>query len=142
MLSLSAVLGETVDDGYFSLAKESARTDLDLPKPEDRAWAHGSLAELWLLTLASRRLSKGKRNHLRQQAVDEAQAIVDLLGNRTAFPVHSTRRQFKRYLDWWGSESFIALLGEAGIARQQLWQANGVVATAEQVVATLTGRWD
>jgi hypothetical protein len=50
-LCLAAVLGKPVREGTWETARLSAESYLDLQEVEERAWAHGSLAELWLLRL-------------------------------------------------------------------------------------------
>ena len=51
--SLSAVLGKPSDDGRWEAAKLCADMYVDHHDIEERAWAHASLAELWLLRLAA-----------------------------------------------------------------------------------------
>ena len=55
-LSVEIALGRALSDEYWKTGKLSAELYLDDPDPEQRAWAHGSLAELWLLALANPKL--------------------------------------------------------------------------------------
>ena len=50
----------------------------------------------------------------------------------------STRRQFQRYVDWWGTESFAQALASREIGRREPWDGEfGLLETAKRVVATL-----
>jgi hypothetical protein len=51
------------------------------------------------------------------------------------FPVHSTRRQFERYVNWWGTERFKKGLAERGVQRRGGWEEEfGLVDTAKGLV--------
>jgi len=106
-LSLSTVVRCEYDMGYWHTAKQSA--DIDIRVGEDQVvWAHGSLAELYLLLLM---VDKDKRpgalsdKKVTELAVNHAKKVKELFGG-DLFKVSSTKRQFKRYRDWWWSPKF------------------------------------
>jgi hypothetical protein len=115
-LCLGAVLGEPADPGTHAFALKLASRDLASPDNAQRAWAHGSLAELELLGLYH---AGAKRpNEIRRRVVAHCGAIVKLTG-ADSFQVGSTRRQFERYRDHWRRDAWrsipeaaVAALGE------------------------------
>ena len=137
MLSLAAVLGRPLSIGAWETAKYSAESYLDHPATEERAWAHGSLAELWLL-----RLAEGGASDAAQQAKEQAAELVKLFPAGDAFPVDSTRKQFERYAHWWGDPGFAQWLAEwGGEPRPSSWRAEGgIVETANALAAILARR--
>ena len=139
-LSLRAVLGESLLNDHWGAARVSAQFDANVADPETRAWANGTLAELHLLLLAY--AGKGlplSQQKARSMALEHTEQLLSLVG-RDAFPVYSTRRQFQRYVDWWGSEAFQAELAESGSQRSVDWlREGGLIPTAEQVVELLSG---
>ncbi|HSR66694.1 MAG TPA: CHAT domain-containing protein [Acidobacteriota bacterium] len=79
-----------------------AEFEIERDDRKARAWAHGSLAELWmivpLLPDAENELSH-ERARSRAEAVRHIEKMVALMGLES-FHVFSTRRQFRRYLEW------------------------------------------
>jgi hypothetical protein len=58
--------------------------------------------------------------HLRLASIAKAfsinaEEIVRLYPSRDGFPVKSTRSQFERYMDWWGTERFERDLGSLSL---------------------------
>jgi len=95
-LSLEAVLQGQIDDrgAWFSCVR-SAQIARRSP---DEYWAHGSLAELYLLApLAGQ-----------PQQLEPAEAVLKEMQQRVAelapgnpFPLETTARQLRRYTQWW-----------------------------------------
>ncbi len=123
MLSLGCVLGRGIDEGLWSTACASATLHLEHSQPVERIWAHGSLTELWLLRLACSQLGETERSAAIEAAEGHAAKIVELSERRNGFPVKSTRRQLRRYRDWWGHPKLVAALGQRGDDREQRWAA-------------------
>jgi hypothetical protein len=98
VLSIKAVLDAPLETTLFALATALAELDLAHVDKEERAWAHGSLAELELLRLP--RGSQADIAQARQNVVEHCRAIVSLTSSRS-FQVQSTRRQFERYATHW-----------------------------------------
>jgi len=118
-LSIGAVLGGVPDVSTFSLARELAGRDLLRGSPEGQAWAHGTLAELEMLGLYhlrdAPRAAGTTAEAVRDSVVKHCRAIVDLMGP-ASFHVHSTRRQFQRYVDVWKRPEWDAIAGAAVVA--------------------------
>lgn len=137
-VSLAAILGRDVDEGRWTTARLSAEFYRDNPSIEERAWAHGSLAELWLIRLAGQNLTPEERSRSVERAIEQAQQLSQLYPWGDEFPVKSTRRQFKRYLDWWGRPEFHQGLVDRGIRRSKSWEGEfGVIETAKRLVELL-----
>lgn len=136
--SLSSVLGIEPSAGTWEAARLNAELYCDHHDPEQRAWAHGSLAELWLVRLADPSLEEEDRRKIQEKAIREAEALGHFYPGRDEFPVRSTRRQFERYLSWWGDESFAKLVEERRPDSREPWAAPfGVKETAERLVKVL-----
>ncbi|MFZ4699599.1 MAG: CHAT domain-containing protein, partial [Candidatus Methylumidiphilus sp.] len=133
-LSLTAVLGKSMPAGFWETAKLSAEAYLDHSLMEERAWAHGSLAELYLLHLAD--CTPETRAAVAQEAIKHIKELVKLVPADDPFPIESTRKQFERYVDWWGQPAFEATLVEWGGENRPDWNGkDGIVETAKAVVA-------
>jgi len=136
--SLATLLGDRLDElgeERWMTGRLTAQLYLDHPDPEERAWAHGSLAELWLLRIAA--VPPERRAEAAARARRHAAEIRRLFPRRGAFPVESTRSQFARYVDWWGSPAFDAHLSSRGIDRGAWSGEHGMVATARSIVELL-----
>jgi hypothetical protein len=142
MLSLATVLGRTdLDASWWMTAQLAGEIYLDHPAVEERVWAHGSLAELWLLKLGASELTTQERAAAARRACEHAASIVKLTPRRGAFPVESTRRQFRRYLSWWGHAEFARRLLVIDVNLGFDWSGeDGVLETAKRVVAILERR--
>ena len=126
-LSISAVLKVPSDDytvSAFKLARGLAERDLQRSSAEGQAWAHGTLAELDLLSLDHRLPEAGQpaaspspeeREAVRNRVVEHCQKIVRLAG-ASSFQVHSTRRQFQRYVDAWSRPEWADIAQAAVVA--------------------------
>jgi hypothetical protein len=108
-LSLGAVLGRSPDPETHQLASQLAnRERLSLDK-STKAWAYGTLAELVLLgTYHSNAPEQEPVKRIRSHC----NAIIQLMG-KDSFHVHSTRRQFLRYLEYWDQEIWHEIAQEA-----------------------------
>jgi len=115
-LSIGAVLKASPDASTFNLARELAARDLLRGSSEEQAWAHGTLAELEMLSLyhlrdaaqAGQPIPQQVTDKVRGAVVDHCRAIVRLMG-LTSFQVSSTRRQFERYVGAWSEREWAAI---------------------------------
>jgi beta-lactamase superfamily II metal-dependent hydrolase len=121
-VALSAVLRQPLAPGEWEAACVASDRYLDHRETEQRAWAHASLAELWLIRLASPDLSEAQQETCVARAVGHAEALSRFYPGVDEFPVLSTRRQFERYVDWWGQERFAADLEERGTFGSDAWK--------------------
>ena len=122
-LSLEAALeGRIVNPHHWHAAVAAAEIDVESKHPVKVIWALGSLAELYLIApLAGQ-----------SQLADAASACLAKMKNLVRsqpdsdnFPLESTARQFKRYVNWWTSENGFFpgrpdLAAEAGLLVQDL----------------------
>jgi beta-lactamase superfamily II metal-dependent hydrolase len=139
--ALTAILGKERDSGRWEAAKFCAALYLDHPDPRERAWARGSLAELCLVRLADPDLENDRKKSYADEAVKHAEEIARLFPSRDDFCVTSTLRQFERYCDWWGSESFEQGMHARELERKVRWDGeNGINATARHLIAVLKPR--
>lgn len=98
-LSLEAVLtGRISRIGQWYAAHEAAEANTDNP---DEVWAYGSLAELHMLAAKAGQAPQTER--ARTALIALAQRVRASGCGR--FPIDSTRRQLRRYVDWWTSEN-------------------------------------
>jgi beta-lactamase superfamily II metal-dependent hydrolase len=126
-VSLSAVLHQPLAAGEWAAACVASDRYLDHRESEERAWAHGSLAELWLIRLATMELSAEEQDDCCKRALEHAAELSRLYPGVDQFPVQSTRRQFERYVEWWGHERFEKDLVERGTFRGDAWKPHGAV---------------
>jgi beta-lactamase superfamily II metal-dependent hydrolase len=138
VVSLSAVLGREVDDSRWKAAMLCAELYRDSVIVEDRAWAHGSIAELCLVRLAMPNLSHKEKKEYSKTALQHAQTLSRFYPWDDEFPIKSTRRQFERYLDWWGTPEFEKVVANKTFRAQGAWAGTfGVLATAKRLIAVL-----
>jgi beta-lactamase superfamily II metal-dependent hydrolase len=138
VVSLSLVLGKEIDERQWAAATLSADLYREHPSVEERAWAHGSLAELSLLRLGQPGLLPEQRTQYSSQAVQHAREVARLYPWGDEFPVKSTRRQFRRYVEWWGTSRFEEELRARDVGRRASWDgADGLLETARRMVAVL-----
>jgi hypothetical protein len=138
-LSLRAVLGETFLRDHWGAALVSAQLDLSESLLEIRAWAHGTLAELYLLLLAYDQ--KGLPAHhksAKEKVREHVRQLVAITGPDSSI-ASSTQRQFKRYVQCWGSEDFVTELRNLGGTRERDWSdKGGLTELALQIVRLLS----
>jgi hypothetical protein len=122
-LSLEAILdGRIANPGRWYAGVEAANLDRENGTPIDGIWALGSLAELYLLApLAGQTLPAGSAK--KALAEMKARAVAEAGGD--TFPLESTERQLRRYVDWWtAANGFFPgtsdLAAEAGSLLQEL----------------------
>ncbi len=138
VVSLSMVVGIKFEAGEWEAAKLSADLYCDHPDSEQRAWAHGSLAELWLIRLGEKDLDPAEKKEISERAVRHAQELGRLYPWRDEFPVKSTRRQFERYVQWWGTQRFEDDLKSQEIQRLTPWDDDfGVIKIAKRLADLL-----
>jgi hypothetical protein len=120
-LSLRAVLAGKDEAGllargcgdWWIAGRQMALWELRSATGEKKAWAHGTLAELEMLG-AVYAVAKGEKKGAKGRVVEHCRALRDL-GGRESFPVLSTARQFRRYLDCWKRDAWQDL-AEAAVA--------------------------
>src|SRR5205814_7521090 len=54
-----------------------------------------------------------------------------------SFPVTSTLRQFRRYVEWWGNAQFEAGLADRRSSSRPSWETLGIVKAAKELIAKL-----
>ncbi|OED39531.1 hypothetical protein AB833_15000 [Chromatiales bacterium (ex Bugula neritina AB1)] len=103
-LSLLAILKGGADPLLYSMTRQHAEQDLKSAAGTDKAWAHGTLAELVLLKSYHEQTDTGKST---QKSINTATVnpnetryhcaeMVEIC-TTDKFPIESTLRQFKRY---------------------------------------------
>jgi CHAT domain-containing protein len=98
-LSLDAVLNGRIDDpSTWHAALTAARLYQRHKEPEKVIWALGSLAELHLLAPLAGQVAPADAA---QKALKDMKTLVKEQGGSDTFPLESTERQFRRYVDWW-----------------------------------------
>jgi hypothetical protein len=124
-LSMRAVLAEKEEQkslareygDWWIAARQIALWELPSASGIDKAWVHGTLAELEMLaTIYSER--KLARKEVKRRIIDHCQAIRDL-AIKDSFPAYSTRRQFQRYRDVWKRDEWQDLAAAAVKALSQ-----------------------
>jgi hypothetical protein len=137
-ICLAAVLGRDDVEERWMAAKLSADLYTAHTDPEQRAWAHASLAELWLLKLSQRESSETQRQRFAACALEHVNRLVAAYPSRAEFPVTSTLRQFRRYIEWWGSSHFEQGLAERASSPRPSWDA--LIDTAQDLIRRLERR--
>lgn len=141
LVSLSMVLGKDEIEGAWEAAKLCSDRYCDHPLTEERAWAHGSLAELWLVRLGAAGLSPDQRKEYSQRALHHAKELIHLYPRGDEFPITSTCRQFARYISWWNSSHFKEELDRREIRWAAPWDGEPgepcLLETARQLVNVL-----
>ncbi len=134
-ISLDRVMGEPSERGAWWVGYHSA--SIEMENSDEKHWALGSLAELWLLRLFEEELSDEERKDAANQAKHHAREIRRLLP-RGHFAVHSTQRQFSRYADMWSKPEFAENME---FTRSPRWDdpETGVKKVAEDIVEILQG---
>ena len=136
-LSLQAVLRQPLSQERWATAWLAATLYLDHPKIDERAWAHASLAELCLIQLTT---ATPKSVHYADQVREHLEQLVSILPAERRFPIASTRKQFQRYVDWWGAIGFEDQVFKRRTSRSEWapWEsADQLLAAANDAVALL-----
>lgn len=137
-VALAMILGKPGDEDAWAAAKLSADRYRNHSDTRQKAFAHASLAELWLVRLGGKDLADGERKEFHRRAVEHAEELGRLYPGVDEFPIKSTRRQFERYLHWWGDQHFESGLEKHGAGRLAPWNTEqGVMQTARRIVALL-----
>jgi len=106
LLSLTAVLEQSPQPAIFLMAHQLAQRDLENQSGSLKAWAHGTMAELEMLAKYHVPSQSIKGDKLIKTVEGHCQAILDLVGE-SSFEVHSTKRQFQRYIDYWAQPDWL-----------------------------------
>jgi len=106
-LSLGAVLQQDESESeaerdWWVVAHRTAMSQLHRSSTSDRAWAHGTLAELELLGTVYGNAEQRDPERAKERVVAHCTEIRELVGD-DSFHVRSTRSQFQRYRDWWAA---------------------------------------
>ncbi len=117
-LALNTILQKPFELGLWFSARTSALTDIRLSNKDEVVWAHGTLAELYLIRSAypKEKVSISIKE-AEKQAVHHIGKITELV-SEDDFPVISTRRQLRRYKYWWLNSDFKQFLDEKRQDRQ------------------------
>ena len=98
-LSLEAVLdGRIADPGRWHAAVTAAKIDKRNAKPSAIIWALGSLIELYLVAPLA---GQSPPVDAARNALAEMKALVREQPGGDTFPLESTERQLRRYVNWW-----------------------------------------
>lgn len=84
--------------GLWSMAELLSLYDLSNGSGPDRIWAHGNLIELYLLSLLQE-FESVRRDDAEHRALEQTNQLIDNAG-ADSYAVYSTRRQMRRYLEW------------------------------------------
>ena len=84
---------------WWLVARQLAQWQLRSLAAADRVWAHGTLAELELLGVIYD--GGGSTEEAACESIVRHCREICELSSEESFPVQSTRRQFRRYLDYW-----------------------------------------
>lgn len=134
-VSLAAVLGKEDAEERWKTAKLSADLYCTHTSVEERAWAYASLAELYLIKLAEPGLTAEQRQQVAASALEHANHLVGTYPFRAEFPVTSTLRQFRRYVEWWGDPRFEHALRERAETPRASWES--LLGTARELIHRL-----
>jgi hypothetical protein len=115
-VTLCLPVAGAIPEDWWYVAHASATLDLEQLDPKQVAWAHGTLAELYLLAMSSEPL-RAAFPRAEPHALEHAKALVRLRGLES-FQTTSTRRQLERYPRWWLPEA--ALRRDDGPDNEQL----------------------
>jgi len=98
-LALEALLdGRIANPHQWHAAVAAAEIDRSSANAKDTIWALGSLAEAYLLAPLA---GESPPADSAAKALAEMKALVKSQPVRDTFPLESTARQFRRYVDWW-----------------------------------------
>jgi len=117
----------------------SCKVDLGSQDKQTVAWAHGTMAELYLLELAYKKAPRSKDPRIvKQQVLDHIGQLIDNVAPGD-FAIRSTRRQFDRYVKWWSQEEFRSHLEDISDQQRDNWQdeSDSIAEVAEEVVGEL-----
>jgi len=87
-VALAVILGKEIEErveGAWQVARLAADLYREHPDIEERAWAHGSLAELWLLRLGTPDLATNSKQEYSQNAIRHVKELVRIYPERDAF---------------------------------------------------------
>ncbi len=117
-IALARVLGLQPEQGAWSTAHRAANLDANVDDLDKRMWAHGTLAELWLLRMFDE-APYADEGDPAARARFHARQMLDDFSSKTDHQRWATWKQLDRYA-WWGSKEFAELLGER---RSEAWPA-------------------
>lgn len=139
-LVLCAVLRCPCDNNLWHTAIQAAQTDVRFSK-DQVVWAHGSLAELYLLLL-TREENELPVSIVKDEIITKAKSHVEKIKELTTadnFPIHSTSRQLRRHLNWWWKEDFQAVVSDKSCNKLSR-RYDELIECAEELVNTLWKR--
>jgi hypothetical protein len=117
-LALSAILDQGENPDRWTNIREIAKGQLVVAQGQDKAWAHGTLAELELLSVYHVP-ARSSAEEVTAEVTQHCEEIRRIVG-WDDFAVLSTRRQFQRYVSWWKKDvwSDIASAAVACLTRE------------------------
>ena len=138
-LSLQAVLGEPLGHDHWYAARLSCHIELTANDGITRAWAQCTLAELYLIVLAHPEdYFPISLTETRKKVIEHISEMMKLV-RPDDFAIHSTKRQFERYTQWWGTKEFRESLEVEGIQRPLIWDEKSLILeTAYTVIKQLS----
>jgi hypothetical protein len=114
-LGMDASRPERDPAALWGMARMLSHYDLHAEDREKRCWAHGNLIELYVLSVA-RDLKLHARKDAEQRGLKHVTDLVDIAGARS-FEVYSTRRQMRRYFEWFNTFAAPTLGPAVGLAQ-------------------------
>ena len=96
---IHTVMGEDENDMWILCKVMAISDEKYATSDESKAWAYGTLAELYLLKPFIGNLETVEQDSCFNKAKDYMQRL-NALQNQD-FPKESTARQFMRYINWW-----------------------------------------
>lgn len=102
-LALTAILQRERDPDRWAGVRGIAMGQVESTQGIDKAWAHGTLAEIELLRIYH--LTDVVAADVTGAVVKHCKQIVTTVG-WDHFAAYSTKRQFQRYVDWWRNDEW------------------------------------
>lgn len=141
MMGMSTVLGRPIENAYWGVGQLSAQECLNIDDRDQRAWAHASLAELYLLKLANKQFAKvSDGDAVRESARHHLRTMAGLFDTKGSFPIFSTYFQFQRYQWWWGGDDFLRYLEDEQQIDRGNWRKNKCTQLAAELCEILEPR--
>ncbi len=111
-LSIAMILRKPFDAGLWYSARTAASTDIRVGNCNEIVWAHGSLAELYLIRYAySNEEFSDNKDSDKNLAYKNIGHLLELVKD-DVFQIKSTKQQLSRYKDWWLHKDFQKFLNK------------------------------
>ncbi|MEE9413565.1 MAG: CHAT domain-containing protein [Methylococcales bacterium] len=100
-LCLSAVIKHrNMDEDTYRFVRKLVKEDIENGDKDTKTWAHGTMAELELLSLFSEHKDNVQLDEISNEVCKHCSKIVEIMGAES-FHAKSTARQFQRYIYCW-----------------------------------------